>query len=131
LEEYIIEGDDYVDWLQWAITEELKNLKGCSVNVHVLNLVHPDHENMKQVVPFGDERWDEIQSRIKFDQAFSENQVEELWTLLQDFKEVFTWHKRELGCYTIGEHVIDTQGFPPCHTTLGRLSYWEEVEVNR
>jgi hypothetical protein len=50
---------------------------------------------------------------------------------LEDFKDVFAWHKGELGCCTIGEHVIDTQGFPPCHTTLGRLFYWEEVEVNR
>jgi hypothetical protein len=89
----------------------------------VLNPVHLDHENMQQVVPSKDERWDEIQNMIKFDQALSENQVEELWTLLEDFKYVFAWHKRELGCCTIGEHAIDTQGFPPCRTTLGRLYY--------
>jgi hypothetical protein len=34
-------------------------------------------------------------------------------------------------CCTIGEHAIDTQGFPPCCTTPRRLSYWEEAEVNR
>jgi len=50
---------------------------------------------------------------------------------LEDFKDVFAWHKGELGCYTIGEHAIDTQGFPPCHTTPRRLSYWEKVEVNK
>jgi len=80
---------------------------------------------------YGDERRDEIWSEIKFDKTLSKNQAEELWTLLEDFKGVFAWHKRELGCCTIGEHVIDTQGFPPCHTTPGRLSYWEEAEVNK
>jgi hypothetical protein len=26
---------------------------------------------------------------------------------------------------------VDTQGFPPCRTSLSRLSYWEEAEVKR
>ncbi len=26
---------------------------------------------------------------------------------------------------------MDTQGFPPCKASPGRLSYWEEVEVKR
>jgi hypothetical protein len=51
--------------------------------------------------------------------------------LLKDFKDVFVWHKGELGCCTIGEHAIDTQGFAPCHTTPRRLSYWEEAKVNK
>jgi hypothetical protein len=99
--------------------------------VLVINPVHVDHENMQQVLPFGDERWDEIRSKMKFDQSLSENQAEELWTLLENFKDVFVWHKGELGCCTIGEHAINTQGFPPCYTTPGRLSYWEEVEINK
>jgi len=44
----------------------------------------------------------------------------------RDYEDV-----RELGCCTIGEHSIDTQGFPPCKLSLGRLSYWEEAEVKR
>jgi hypothetical protein len=67
LEKYITKGDDYVDWLQWAVAEESKNLKGCFVNAPVLNPVHLDHENMQQVLPSGDERWDKIRSKIKFD----------------------------------------------------------------
>jgi len=51
---------DYVDWLQWGAVEKSKNLKGCSIYVLVLNLVHLDHENMQHVVLFRDERWDEI-----------------------------------------------------------------------
>ncbi len=36
-----------------------------------------------------------------------------------------------MGCCIVGEHVIDTQGFPPYRAALGRLSYWEEAEVKR
>jgi hypothetical protein len=39
----------------------------------MLNPMHLDHANMQQVVSFGDERWDEIQSRIKFDQTLGKN----------------------------------------------------------
>jgi hypothetical protein len=74
----------------------------------MLNPMHLNHENMQQGVPSRDEKWDEIQSNIKFDQAFGENQVEGLWTLLEDFEDVFVWHKRELGYCRIGEHAIDT-----------------------
>ncbi len=97
----------------------------------MLNLVHLNHESMQQGVPSRDERWDEIQNKIKFDQAFGENWAKGLWTLLEDFKDVFVWHKKELGCCTIREHAIDTQAFPPCCTTPGRLFYWEKVEMNR
>lgn len=35
----------------------------------------------------------------------------------------------ELKYYVAREHVIDTQGFPPCHTTPN-ICFWEEVKVN-
>jgi len=44
---------------------------------------------------------------------------------------VFAWNKRELGCCTVGEHSVDTQRFPPCKVSRGRLSYWEEAEVKK
>jgi hypothetical protein len=44
---------------------------------------------------------------------------------------VFAWNKGEFGYCTIGKHVMDTQGFPPCKVSLGRLFYYEEVEVKR
>jgi hypothetical protein len=50
---------------------------------------------------------------------------------LEHYQDVFAWNKRELGCCTIGEHSIDTQGYPPCRVSPGRLSYWEEAEVKR
>ncbi len=89
MDEYITEGDDYVDWLQWVAIEKSKKFKGVFVIMHVLNPMHLDHANMQQVVPSKDERRDEIWNGIKFDQALGNNQVEELWTLLEDFKDVF------------------------------------------
>jgi hypothetical protein len=47
LEEYITERDDYANWLQWATAKESKNLKGCYVNVPLLNPMRLDHENMQ------------------------------------------------------------------------------------
>jgi hypothetical protein len=47
LDEYIVEGDDYVDWLQWAITEESEKLKGVPIIMHVLYPMHLDHANMQ------------------------------------------------------------------------------------
>ncbi len=44
---------------------------------------------------------------------------------------MFAWNKGELGCCTVGEHTIDTQGFPPCKVAPSQLSYWEEAEVKR
>ncbi len=57
--------------------------------------------------------------------------VNHLYKLFHQFFDVFVWHKGELGCCKIREHIVDTQGFPPCHITLSRLSFWEEVEVKR
>jgi len=51
--------------------------------------------------------------------------------MLERYQDVFAWNKGELGCCTVVEHSIDTQGFPPCRVALGRLSYWEEAEVKR
>jgi hypothetical protein len=55
----------------------------------------------------------------------------QLWSILEQYQDVFAWNKGELGCCNVGEHIIDTQGFPPCKVALGRLSYWEKAEVNR
>ncbi len=57
--------------------------------------------------------------------------LRQLWGILERYQDVFAWNKGELGCCTIGEHSIDTQGFPPCKASPGRLSYWEEAEVKR
>ncbi len=48
----------------------------------------------------------------------------ELDFLVLKFKNFFV----ENVC-SIGEHYVDTQGFPPCCTTPNRLSFWEEAKV--
>jgi hypothetical protein len=42
-----------------------------------------------------------------------------MWKVLECYKDVFAWNIGELDCYTIGEHVLDTQGFPPCKVFPG------------
>ncbi len=68
-------------------------------------------------------RWKEICERIKVDADLDEHGQQQLWATLEKYKDVFAWNKGELGYYTIGEHSIDTQGFPPCNASPGRLSY--------
>ncbi len=76
-------------------------------------------------------RWREICERIKVNADLDKHGQQQLWATLEKYKDVFAWNKGELGYYTIGEHSIDRQGFPPCNASLGRLSYWEEIEVKR
>jgi len=76
-------------------------------------------------------RWNEICQRIKVDRNLDEGRQKQLWEVLERYQDVFAWNKGELGCCTVGEHVIDTQGFLPCKAAPGRLSYWEEAEVKR
>ncbi len=79
----------------------------------------------------GDARWNDISQRIKVDSNLEKRRQQQLWAMLEQYQDVFAWNKGELGCCNVGEHVIDTQGFPPCRAAPGRLSYWEEAEVKR
>jgi hypothetical protein len=66
---------------------------------------------------------------MQFNLGLTYLQNRELFDLLQEFQDVFTWHKGDLGTCNLGKHSIDTQGFLPCRMILGNLSFWEEVEV--
>jgi len=68
-------------------------------------------------------RWKEICEQIKIDADVGESGQQQLWGILERYQDVFAWNKGELGCCTIGEHSIDTQGFPPCKASPDRLSY--------
>jgi len=76
-------------------------------------------------------RWEKICQKIRIDQSLDKEKGQQLWKTLEGYQDVFAWNKRELGCCTIGKHSIDTQGYPPCRMSPGRLSYWEEAEVKR
>jgi hypothetical protein len=52
-------------------------------------------------------RWAKIKFKIKLCNYLDEY-VGLLWDLLEEFQDVFAWHKGELGHCTIGEHAIDT-----------------------
>ncbi len=68
-------------------------------------------------------KWKEICERIKVDTNLDKHGQQQLWVILEKYKDVFAWNKGELGYCTIGEHNIDTQGFLPCNASPGRLSY--------
>jgi len=76
-------------------------------------------------------RWREICQRIKIDRSLDEGGQQQFWDILEQYQDVFAWNKGELGCCTVGEHVVDTQGFSPCRASPSRLSYWEEAKVKR
>jgi hypothetical protein len=78
-----------------------------------------------------DNRWREICQQIRIDTSLDEEGQQQLWKILERYQDIFAWNKGELGCCTIGEHFVDMQGFPPCKTSFGRLSYWEEAEMKR
>jgi hypothetical protein len=66
-----------------------------------------------------EDKWIEIKVKIILNNYLDEKQIEELLSLLEQFQDIFVWHKCKLGHYTIGEHTIDTQGLPPCQMKLG------------
>jgi len=76
-------------------------------------------------------RWKEICQKIRVDHSLDGDKRQQLWKVLERYQDVFAWNKGELGCCTIGEHSVDTQGFPPYKVSPGRLSYWEKAEVKR
>jgi len=75
--------------------------------------------------------WREIYQRIRIDTELDDEGQQQIWGILERYQDIFAWKKGELGCCTIGEHCINTQGFPPCRASPGRLSYWEEAEIKR
>lgn len=60
-----------------------------------------------------------------------QDKTSQLWELLNQFLDVFIWHRGKLGCCKFGEHVVDNQGFLPCRTMPRRLSFWEEAKVKK
>jgi hypothetical protein len=141
MKEEITDADDYADWIQWAADAEqgkqtppgATNASEMSVILQVQQMDIVD-SNIKERIADNhkeDSRWGEICQKIRIDQNLDKEMGQQLWRVLEWYQGVFAWNKGELGCCTIGEHTIDTQGFPPCKVAPGRLSYWEEAEVKR
>ncbi|CAK9275936.1 unnamed protein product [Sphagnum jensenii] len=143
MKEELSDSDDYADWIQWVSDEEERRAcsRGSVVSREipvVLQTHRPsgDESSPRQAsssLGCSDEgsRWADISQKIRVDQDLGEEREQQLWKMLGNYQDVFAWNKKELGCCTIGEHNIDTQGFPPCNVSPGRLSFWEETEVKR
>jgi len=138
------ESDDYADWIKWVADEEQKkqvtsratDVKAPALlQVQQLNDVVSCKNRENQITgrkeSDEDSRWKDICHKIRIDSSLDELKRPLLWKVLEAYQDVFAWNKAELGCCTIGEHSIDTQGFVPCRATFGWLSYWEEAEVKR
>jgi hypothetical protein len=154
------DGDDYADWIKWSSVAEENILFMCESARNILRPVplqrhKPDRDSMIPMIfqtaharieepnhktnegcvsgnhSESEIRWKEICERIKVDANLDEHGQQQFWATLEKYKDVFAWNKGELGYCTISEHSIDTQGFPPCNASPGRLSFWEEAEVKR
>jgi len=143
MKEEIADADDYADWIRWAADGENRrknpvesaNATGGSIvlQVHQEENAASSDTDRKQTNDDRErsERWEDISHKLRIDQGLDELKRPVLWRILDQYQDVFAWNKGELGCCTVGEHSIDTQGFPPCRVALGRLSFWEETEVKR
>jgi hypothetical protein len=145
MKEEITDSDDYADWIQWVSDAE-QGKQGISTTSkqeeapvllqlqQVNSDLFPNKFKEQLLVSDNcrvDSRWAKISQKIRGDQDLYKAKGQELWGVLEQYQDVFAWNKRELGCCTIEEHSIDTQGYPPCRVSPGRLSYWEEAEIMR
>ncbi len=131
MKEEITDADDYADWIRWAANGESPN-KGLSqateatkesvlLQIQEVETTASDDRVREQIADGleDDARWKDICQKLRINQDLDELRRSLLWRLLGRYQDVFAWNKGELGCCTIGEHSIDTQGFPPCRVTPG------------
>jgi hypothetical protein len=131
MKEEIIDSDDYADWIQWVSDAEQGKQVISATSKHegapvLLQLQQVNNDlfpnKFKEQLSVSDNsradsRWAEISQKIRVDQNLDQAKGQELWGILEHYQDVFAWNKRELGCCTIGEHSIDTQGYPPCRVS--------------
>lgn len=136
--------EDYEDWMKCVAKEEnvqkvaydAEQLEECLL---VLQLGKQNDEGAAKVVANThndsianqQRRWGQLKSKISVDPSLDPMKVDQLWQLFEQFFDVFVWHKGKLRCCKIGEHIVDTQGFPPYHTMPSRQSFQEEAKVKR
>jgi len=145
MKEEITDVDDHADWIQWVYDAEQGKQVISTTPKHeeapvLLQLQQMNSglfpNSFREHLPLSDDckadaRWEEIFQKIRIDQNLDKEKGQHLRKTLERYQDVFVWNKRELSYCTIGEHSIDTQGYPPCRVSPGRLSYWEEAEVKR
>jgi len=160
MDEEITDADDYADWLRWVADAEQSGRARRETTLDAVATLALQQAGPKdissiptllQAVQMKDgnfscttiesssssghdemgTRWRGICQRIRIDRSLDGGGQQQFWDILEQYQDVFAWNKGELGCCTVGEHVVDTQGFPPCRASLGRLSYWEEAKVKR
>ncbi len=122
MEEEITNANNYVYQLKWVYDAEKKKqsiFESTSyAEVPILLQVHKAksgdfHNNFSEELTLSDNhevniRWKEICQKIRIDHNLDEEKKQQLQKVLERYQDVFAWNKRELGCYTIGKHSINT-----------------------
>ncbi|CAK9856570.1 unnamed protein product [Sphagnum jensenii] len=129
MKEELSDADDYADWIRWAADGEhcKQNPSGAAnvtrksvlLQVQQIEVLASSSTVKKEITEDlkGKGRWKDISQKLRIDQGLDKLKRPLLWKLLDRYQDVFAWNKGELGCCTVGEHSIDTQGFPPCRVT--------------
>jgi hypothetical protein len=68
-------------------------------------------ETQFQTLEHEDNKWSKIKSKTKVDPNLEQEKTKQLWSLLDQFPNVFAWHKGEFRCCKYGEHIVDIFGF--------------------
>jgi hypothetical protein len=131
MKEEVTDDDDYADWIQWAadakrckqkpMDERDPGQASTLLQMQQLEVVDQNDCVKERIMknPKEDTRWGEICQKIRIDQHLDKGMERQLWRVLEQYQDVFAWNKGELGCCKVGEHLIDTQGFPPCKVAPG------------
>jgi len=131
MKEEITYADDYANWIRWVSDAEqgkqafprAANCAKVRVLLQVQQMDIADFHNKEQLALSNNRKasskWGEICQKIRVDQNLDEEKGQQLWGILERYQDVFAWNKGELSCCTVGEHSIDTQGFPPCKVAPG------------
>ncbi len=128
----ISEFEDYEDWIRYIVEDEERRNEQFlnATSIQVSNVFQLDasskimgEEAQFQTSKHDDNKWVKIKSKIKVDFDLKQEKTKQLWSLLDQFLNIFAWHKRELGCCKHGEHIVDTHGFPPCRPLPTKFHY--------
>lgn len=133
MEEEVSNSNDYANRLKWVFNAEKNNHDVFeSIDGEEVIILLQVHETKKDLVKDTlikssmlqdtiviKTKWEEICQNIQVDLDLEMEKTQRLWHFLERFQDVFSWNKGELGCCTIGEHAIDTQGFPPYKMSHG------------
>jgi hypothetical protein len=104
MREELTDADDYTDWIQWADDEEqrMQSLSEATIAAEEFVLLQVQRmeiddsnggvEERIMKNPKEETRWGEICQKIRIDQHLDEGMERQLWNILEQYQDVFTWN---------------------------------------